>query len=164
MPRRKAMKRSNSGWLLKQRAKEQKKEEESQDKPGVSLDKSLRKPKGADPVYLNPKDYKMHKRLRDIMADAVGRSSERLHKSMSTDEELRTYQVEAAKKAIRKGGVKAALRAWDDLYQHLLTIKDQQVKGIPLEYRAMMDFWHNNYGWRGKLFKVEDFLTEAPNG
>lgn len=163
MSRRKAMKRSDSQWLLKHRAKEQQ-SEEKQEKPAVSLDKSLKKPKGADTVYLNPRDYKMHKRLRDIMADAVGRSSERLHKSISTDEELKTYQVEAAKKAIRKGGVKAALRAWDDLYQHLLTIKDRKVKGIPLEYRAMMDFWHNNYGWKGKQFTVEDFLTEGQNG
>jgi len=90
-------------------------------------------------VTLSKGNYAKHKKARNIMAKAIGQTSELLYKKEISKEELGAWQIEAAKKAIQATNLFFARRAWMELYMNLLATP--KINDVPLHYEAITDYW-----------------------
>ncbi len=90
-------------------------------------------------VTLSKGNYAKYKKARNIMAKAIGQTSELLHKKEISKMELASWQLESAKKAIRATNLFVARRAWTALYMNLLATP--KINDVPLHYEAMTDYW-----------------------
>lgn len=106
------------------------------------------KPKNETPLQpgqkkhlLNPRAYKDHIKARDILAQCIGATSELFFKEKINIKELRYYQVEGAKKAIRTTSLSDTLQAWDDLFGNFLCrLEEGKAKGVPIRCSFLAEF------------------------
>ena len=133
--------------ILKERTKEELavlKEKEKED--GKSLDEIKHKTPPRPVMELSRHEYALHKKARDTMASGVGLSCERLHRKVITKDQFKIEQTDYAKKAIRETNLYIARRAWQDLMIMLLEVPGRNIKGIPILFQPLVDYWHEVWG------------------
>ena len=147
-----------SNKLLKERLKEEKKEVTPATE--VPVRNSQKEEMASTNIKtLSNRDYKLHKKAKEIFADTIGNTSKELFENKITKEQFEKLQIEGAKLAIRTVGLVAAIRAWGEVFYFILRLPDQKSKGIPIIFNPTLHYMRK-YGMPSNLVINTERLEE----